>query len=188
MLKHVICALMVPTTVFAQQNCVLQEKTINQSTASIRETTDIRKDVVPWDANQKKCIVSFKALVGDTWYSANGDFVWDGELPAGEACAAAVTRAKKDLVNSIKPGRVTSEDVLICRDDENNTQISNAQVGSYVDISQLKPHPFYPKRFYHNGAECRWFLESSWTGKDIKQYQGVACKLEPNKWVVADKF
>ena len=187
-MRNLILLLLLPTTVWAQQNCVLQEKVVNRSSVSISEISDIRKDIVPWGNGQKQCIVNFSALVDNSWYPAHGNYIWDGELPAADACGIAVNKAKKDLTNSVKPSKIVSEDVLICKDDTGNSSIAITKVGSFVDIAQLAVHTKYPRRFYYNGAECRWFLESNWTGKDIRQYQGIACKLEPSKWVVVDKF
>ena len=187
-MRRLILLLLFPSVVWAQQNCVLQEKTVRRANVYIQETSDIRKDVIPWGNNQKQCIVNFKALIDNNWYAAHGEHVWDGELPVADACGIAVERAKKDLTNSVKPSNIVSEDVLICRDDTNNSNMYNTKVGSFVDITQLSVHLKYPRRFYYNGAECRWYMESNWTGKDIRQYQGIACRLEPEKWVVVDKF
>lgn len=187
-MRRLILTLLIPGSVWAQNNCVLQEKTVKQSNARITEVSDIRRDIVPFGSTQKQCIVNFKGLIDNNWYAAHGEYVWDGELPAGDACAIAVEKAKKDLTNSVKPSTIVSEEVLVCRDDTDNSKFAITKVGSFVDITQLSVHTKYPKRFYYNGAECRWFVESNWTGKDIRQYQGVACRLEPNKWVVVDKF
>jgi hypothetical protein len=183
----VILAVLIPVSALAQE-CVMQQKIVNKSETVITEVGDIRRDVVPWGKNQKKCMVNFRAMVDGTWYPAYGEYVWDGERPSSEACGAAVSQAKNDLTKKIKPSTIISEDVVVCNDSANQTGIKVAKVGSLVDIAQLRSHPNYPKRFYHNGAECRWFLDSSWTGKDIRQYQGIACMLEPTKWVIVDKF
>jgi len=183
-----IIALLLPASVWAQE-CVIQQKTVtNQTAVIIKQINEIKRDVIPWGTNQKKCIVNFKALVDDRWHMASGEYIWDGDQPVSEACGVAVARAKKDLTQTVKPANIVNEDVVICRDDTNQTDIRVTQVGNLVDIAQLKPHPDYPNKFYHNGAECRWFLDIGWTGKDIRQYRGIACKLEAGKWVVVDKF
>jgi hypothetical protein len=183
-----IIALLLPASVWAQE-CVIQQKTVtNQTSVIIKQTNDIKRDVIPWGSNQKKCIVNFKALIDNNWHMASGEYVWDGDQPVSEACGVATARAKKDLTQTVKPANIVNEDVVICRDDTNQTDIRVTQVGNLVDIAQLKPHPDYPNKFYHNGAECRWFLDIGWTGKDIRQYRGIACKLEAGKWVVVDKF
>jgi len=183
-----IIALLLPASVWAQE-CVIQQKTVtNQTAVIIKQINEIKRDVIPWGTNQKKCIVNFKALVDDRWHMASGEYIWDGDKPVSEACGVAVARAKKDLTQTVKPANIVNEDVVICRDDTNQTDIRVTQVGNLVDIAQLKPHPDYPNKFYHNGAECRWFLDIGWTGRDIRQYRGIACKLEAGKWVVVDKF
>jgi hypothetical protein len=186
-MQKIILTLLIPSSVFAQQ-CVLQSKTIDNTKTTITEISEIRRDIVPWANGQKKCIVNFKAQIDKQWHMAHGEYIWDGELPAQDACGIAVTQAKKDLTQSVKPSKLISEDVLICNDDTKQNTIKVAKVGSIVDIGQLRPHPTYPNRFYYNGTECKWFLDVSWTGKDIRQYQGIACKVEPTKWVVTDKF
>jgi hypothetical protein len=186
-MSKLIIGFLIPMSVLAQE-CVMQQKISTQTKTVISEVTDIRKDIIPWGKGDKKCLVKFKALIEGQWHSAYGEYIWDGELPASDACGAAVTKAKKDLTQSVKPANIVSEDVLICNDDKTQNKLKEAKVGSIIDIGQVRPHPNFTSRFYHNGTECRWFLDSSWTGKDIRQYQGVACKLEPSKWVVVDKF
>jgi hypothetical protein len=183
-----IVLLMLPTTLWAAQNCVMQEKIVNRSKVVIEEMGDIKRDVVPWTNNQKKCIVNFRARIGQEWYQGYGEYIWDGELPVNDACGAAATAGKKELTNRVKPSNIISEDVLICNDDTKLDAVRKTQIGSIVDITQLKSNPNYPRRFYHNGTECKWFTEVGFTGNNVLQYQGIACMLEPTKWVVVDKF
>jgi hypothetical protein len=185
--KNVIAALLIPLSVLAQE-CVVQEKMVNRTDTVITDISEIKRNVVPWVNNQKKCIVNFKAQIDGDWHLASGEFIWDGELPVADACGAAVKKAKRDLTFQVKPSIIISEDVLICNDDTRLAAVKKANVGGMIEIAQVRPHPTYPARFYHNGAECKMFLDSVWTGKDIRQYQGVACKVEPTKWVVVDKF
>jgi hypothetical protein len=182
-----IFLMLLSSNVLAQE-CVLQSKIVNNTKTLITEVGEIRRDIVPWANGQKKCLVNFKAQIDGQWHMAHGEYVWDGERPAQEACGAAVTQAKKDLTQQVKPATIISEEVLICNDDTKQNTIKITKVGSIVDVSQLRAHPNYPNRFVYNGTECKWFLDSSWTGKDIREYQGIVCKVEPTKWVVVDKF
>jgi hypothetical protein len=187
-MQKLIWLLLVPSLAVAAENCIMQDKIINRSNMVIEETSAIKRDVIPWNNNQKKCVVSFRARIGQDWHQAFGEYIWDGELPANDACGVAVTQAKKDLTNRVKPSNIISEEVLICNDNTDQSVMKKTQIGSIVDLSQLRPHPNYPKRFYHNGTECKWFVEIGWTSKDVIQFQGIACQLEPTKWVVVDKF
>ena len=37
-------------------------------------------------------------------------------------------------------------------------------------------------------TKCRVFLDTDWTGTDIRTRNGVICKLENDLWIVVDKF
>jgi hypothetical protein len=77
---------------------------------------------------------------------------------------------------------------MICRDQPDLLTLRSTNPGTVAELSQFRPHPEYPKRFWHNGAQCRMFLDSAWTGRDIRTYQGVICQVQDSKWVVVDKF
>jgi len=83
---------------------------------------------------------------------------------------------------------VRSEKVMICNDQENLNNLKTTTPGTKGQLHQFRPHPDYPKRFWHNGAQCRMILDSAWTGRDIHTYQGVICQLQDSTWVVVDKF
>jgi hypothetical protein len=84
--------------------------------------------------------------------------------------------------------QTTNEKVLVCKDQPKLSVLSSTQVGTVGDVGQFRPHPEYPKRFYHNGTECKWFVESNFVARDIRTYQGVICQIREGKWVVTDKF
>ena len=54
----------------AQADCVLQDKTVSQSSAVIAERSQITATVVPDPQTGKRCLVTFRARVGATWYTA----------------------------------------------------------------------------------------------------------------------
>jgi hypothetical protein len=186
-MSRLITLLLIPAAV-AAQDCVMQEKTVGRQNVVIAERSEIRRDIVPWSNNQMKCVVSFKARIDNSWHLATGEYIWDGDTPPGQACGAAVKMAEKDLTAKVKPSTIISEEVLVCRDDADKAARRFSKIGDVIDITQVRVHPNYQKRFNYNGTECKWFLDSVWTGKDIREYQGIACKVEPTKWVVVDKF
>jgi hypothetical protein len=83
---------------------------------------------------------------------------------------------------------VQTEKVMVCSDRENMNTLRNISVGTQADIHQFRPHPNFPREFWHNGTRCRWFTEPSFNGQDIHNYQGVICQLNLARWVVVDKF
>jgi hypothetical protein len=176
------------TNVYANDGCILQEKTTTRSTATVTERSQIRSAVVPFSNGQKKCIVNYRAKVDNNWYEAMGEYVWDGSNSSAEACSAAVKQADTDLIHRIKPTGLISEQVLICNDNPDTKQLQESNVGTIVDISQLRTHPEHPGSFMDKGTECRWFIDPAFNGRTVHNFQGIACKISEGRWAVVDKF
>jgi hypothetical protein len=185
-MKRLLLLLMIP--VVAHAECVLQDRTVSASTARIEERSGIKQNVVRLPTGESRCIVNFQARIGTEWYMASGHYDWPGDRPAGEACAVAATRAEDSVLSSAVPKNVRSEKVMICNDQPDNRILREAQIGTQGELHQFRSHPSYPDRFWHNGAQCRWFLDSGWNGRDVQTMQGVICQLSNQKWVVVDKF
>ena len=185
-MKRLLLLLAIP--ILAQAECVLQDRTVSATTAKIVERSGMRQNVVKLPSGNSRCLVTFQARIGTGWYTAAGHYDWPGDRPSGEACAVAATRAENFALESAAPKHVASEKVMIC-DDRPDTQIlREARIGTQAELYQFRPHPNYPDRFWHNGAQCRWFLDSGWNGRDVQTMQGIICQLSNQKWVVVDKF
>jgi hypothetical protein len=174
--------------VSAHADCVLQDKTVSQSSVSIAERSKISATVAPDPQQGKRCLVNFRARVGATWYTASGEYAWPGDTPRDSACAVAVKRAEDSVREQVASSRVISEKVLICTDDPTLDTIREINPGTVGDLSQFRPHPNYPNEFWYNGTRCRWFLDTGFTGKDVRTWQGIICLIHDSKWVVVDKF
>jgi hypothetical protein len=186
-MKHLIAlTVLIPALVGAE--CVLQDRTVTSHAIVIQERSGMRQTVVPTTEGGKRCIVNFRARVGATWYSATGQYDWAGDRPASEACAVAAARADDSVHAQTVSQHVRSEKVMVCNDREDSNTLRSTRPGTVAQLHQFRPHPDYPNRFWHNGAQCRMFLDSAWTGRDIHTYQGVICQLQPNQWVVVDKY
>jgi hypothetical protein len=173
--------------VSAHADCVLQDKTVSQSSAVISERTQLSATVVP-DPIGKKCLVTFRARVGATWYTANGEYAWPGDTPRDRACAVAVKRAEDSVQDQVASSRVISEKILVCKDDPTLDTIRRTNPGTVGELSQFRPHPDYPREFWYNGTRCRWFLDTGFTGKTVRTWQGIICEIHDSKWAVVDKF
>lgn len=185
-MKRLLLLLTIP--VLAQAECVLQDRTVSVAKARIEERSGIQQNVVRLPNGESRCIVNFRARIGSQWHMATGQFDWPGDRPAGEACAVAASRADDFALNSAAPKNVTSEKVMVCNDQPDNRILREAQIGTQAELHQFRTHPNYPDRFWHNGAQCRWFLDSGWNGRDVRTMQGIICELSNKKWVVVDKF
>lgn len=187
--KNIVAALpILVCTSISSAECVLQESIVTQHKAEIQERTSVRRDVVSMPDGMRKCIVDFRVRIHNKWYSAFGEYSWDGNRGSHEMCARAVKRAEDSVKERIGSGSSTTERLLICKDRPELNELKSSTIGTVGNNSQFRIHPEYPMRFWHNGAQCRWFLESQFTGKDIAQFQGVVCQVGKDQWVVVDKF
>jgi hypothetical protein len=172
----------------AHADCVLQDKTVSQSAVVIAERSQIKATVVPDPQAGKRCLVTFRARIGANWYTATGEYAWPGDTPRDSACAVATKRAEDSVREQVASSRVISEKILVCKDDPTLDTIRQTNPGTVGELSQFRPHPSYPREFWYNGTRCRWFLESGFTGRDIRTWQGIICEIHDSKWVVVDKF
>ena len=186
-MKKLILLLAFPTLALAEQ-CVLQDRTVSRGTVVIEERNNIRTEVVPSFSGGKKCMVSMTVRAQNAWHTAFGEYEWDGARPREEACAVAVKRAEDSVRERVGRSQVISEKTLICNDNPDLRTLRQTNPGTMGDLSQFRPHPEYTREFWHNGAPCRFFLDSAFTGSDIRTYQGVICKVHDSRWVVVDKF
>lgn len=179
---------LVPVWAMAADNCVMQDRTVSRNTVQIEERSPIRRDVVPYFNNQKKCVVDFRVRIGANWHTAFGEYVWSGDRPSSEACAQAVTAAENSVRDRVGQSQTQSEKILVCKDEPQLRTLRAAQIGTVGDVGQFRPHPELTGRFYHNGTQCKWFIDSAFTGQDVHTFQGIICQVQHNQWVVVDKF
>jgi hypothetical protein len=72
--------------------------------------------------------------------------------------------------------------------EESSITIQTVRIGQLVRLNQLRPHPVIQNEFAYKQNRCRWFSEASTAQKDLVQFQGIACEVQPNVWKVVDKF
>ncbi len=170
------------------QECVYQSRTVTKNDLEISERSNIVRDVTDVGNGNRKCTVHFSVRINQDWKMATGEWEWSGNKPHQQACAKAVQLAEKMVIERVAERDVSNEQVLVCNDDERYEQLKNIDVGTVGSIEQFRPHPEYDNSFYHQGAECRWFVDANFTGTEIRKYEGVICETKPDKWVVVDKF
>jgi hypothetical protein len=178
--------MLLPASVMAE--CVLQDQVVQRSQVVIAERSQIRSEVVTAPNGGRKCMVSFRARVGAQWHSAFGEHEWAGDRPREEACAVALANADQQVRERVGRSQTASEKVLICNDNPDLKTLRQTNPGTIARLAQFRPHPDRPKLFWHNGAQCRYFLDSQYTGTDIRTWEGVICQLQGDNWVVVDKF
>ena len=188
MLKRLAILALLPMTV--QAACVLTDRTSTASDVQIQERSGMRRHVVPTPglAGYRRCEVSFQARIGDRWYMASGYHDWPGDRPPAEACGIAQTRADSHAREQAGPSQVATHRTMVCTDRDDFNPARNVAVGVHAQLHQFRPHPNFPNEFWHNGTRCRWFLDTGFTGKTVRTWQGIICKIHDSKWVVVDKF
>ena len=186
-MKRLLALALIPATVLAS-DCVLQDRTVSRSTVTIAERSRIKPEVVPSINNGRKCMVTFRVRIGTDWHSAFGEHEWAGDRPREEACAVAVTRAESEVRERVGRLQTVSEKTMICTDRPDLDALRSTNPGTVAELHQFRPHPDFPREFWHNGAPCRYFLDSAYVRQDVRTFQGVICKIHDSKWVVVDKW
>lgn len=72
--------------------------------------------------------------------------------------------------------------------EEPGQTVRQVLIGQLVRETWVNRHPVITQYFDYRGNRCRWFLESGAAQKDLVQYQGIICEVQPNVWRVIDKF
>jgi hypothetical protein len=180
--------LLVSSPAIAQDRCRIYENTENQSSTQIQERGAIRRQTITENNGIKRCRVDFMVKIGPNWHPAGYEHRFGSNQGFNEGCAIAVHEAEREIMQSVGRQQVKQTSRMICDDDPDRRALSNANPGTVVNITQLKPHPDFPKNFAHNGTTCRWFLEPNWNGNQIRQWQGIACEVQDGRWVVVDRF
>jgi hypothetical protein len=185
-MKQALILMLLPASVWAE--CVLQDRIVQRSQVVIAERSQIQSTVVPASNGNRKCMVNFRARVGADWHTAFGEHEWPGDRPREEACAVAMSHADAQVRERVGRSQTASERVLICNDNPDLNTLRQTNPGTVGRQAQFRPHPDRPRLFWHNGAQCRYFLDSAYTGSDIRTWQGIICQLQGDAWVVVDKF
>ena len=186
-MKRLLALALIPATVLASE-CVLQDRTVSRSTVTIAERSKIKPEVVPSVNNGRKCMVTFRVRIGTDWHSAFGEYEWAGDRPREEACTVAVKRAEDEVRERVGRLQTVSEKTMICTDRPDLDALRSTNPGTIAELHQFRPHPDFPREFWHNGAPCRYFLDSAYVQQDVRTFQGVICRIHESKWVVVDKW
>ena len=186
-MKRLLALALIPATVLASE-CVLQDRTVSRSTVTIAERSKIKPEVVPSVNNGRKCMVTFRVRIGTDWHSAFGEYEWAGDRPREEACTVAVKRAEDEVRERVGRLQTVSEKTMICTDRPDLDALRSTNPGTVAELHQFRPHPDFPREFWHNGAPCRYFLDSAYVQQDVRTFQGVICRIHESKWVVVDKW
>ena len=177
----------VPSLLLAQE-CRLIDKTTSKNVATIERRTEVMRFILthPTDGT-KLCQVRFDLKINGEWHRARHETDWENHKTIEQACGRAVQQAERNVLDSVAKREVYTETLLVCNDDLDHIR-RQVPLGTVAQLSSFKSHPDYPNDFVHNGATCRWFIETEYKRNQIYNAQGVICNLKNNHWVVVDRF
>jgi hypothetical protein len=188
--KILIAVLLMSAMAVSAQECIMTDTIGSSDLGRVKDIQNVKADLTPWKNGKQTCTVTLEGRVDGKWGKGKGDFTWNGQSSSTQACIAAVDLAKKDLLNSLTDSTISNKTVVVCKEQKDKDKpLLNPAVGTILtNINSLRVHPNFPNSFYHNGEECRWYIETAWNGKDITHINGIVCRIDPGHWIIVDKF
>lgn len=165
---------------------VRQAMTVKQQ-AQIGRITDVQTLAVPISATHHKCIVTFRAQIGQDWVTGEGEKTGPKSVAESELCLAAMDLGRAQILSRANAQDIAVETSMVC-DERPEIQVRNVRIGDTVRDSEVRPHPNFPRPFRYLGTQCRWFIEPVFRNQDIGQYQGIICQSHGSQWRVVDKW
>ena len=171
--------------------CYMQSDSMGRTAGRLEQVADVKRYVVSYIDNQKKCIVSFRAFTKNQWWHGSGENVFKTSISEDQACNVALEVGKNQLAAQIYGQTVVSEGHLICSDLPKVTTRKVTKIGDVIQISEVQPHPNKKEPFGYKNTECRFFIETdvgSQGTRDLYTWQGVICNVRHGDWQVIDKW
>lgn len=166
----------------AHAECYTRSATVTKNQSDITRITDLEKTTLP----NGKCRVTFRALINNTWHTAEGEATTQN---ADYACSMAVSNGRIKILEKVSDTTLTANQELICTDQKIPESKPLVKVGDMVRESEVRVHPIYPNAFLYRGSQCRWFVESVPQAGKVEVNQGIICNSpSQNAWRVVDKW
>ena len=183
-----LIGLVVPAVSFAE--CSIESKiaTKTPEPVNIEETRNYKTALVPTEQGTKSCFVTFEVKFADTWYPVYGEQEWDGNSLATTACAMAKQNALKGFVGQHGEQLVEVNQDMTCADGEKAKHYKLKKVGAVLPIDKLRRDPSRPKAFLYQGTPCYWVRDVEWSQDKLNSFDGIACQVEDDQYVLVDKF
>jgi len=171
----------------AQADCYVRSATTGQAQISVTNIADVQTLVVPINHTQNKCFANYRALVNGKWESLEGTNVGPKSMSEEELCRGALDSSRAQILSRATGTNISVETNMVC-DDRPAIQVRNVKVGELVRVSEVRPHPNFPRPFVYRTAQCRWFIEPEPRVGDLLQRQGIICQSHGDEWRVIDKW
>ena len=179
-----ILAMMATT---AQADCYVRSAMTGRGQISITDVSDVQNLVVPISFTQNKCFATYRARINGEWQSLEGTRVGSKSLSEEELCRGALDSSRAQILSRASGTNMSVETNMMC-DERPNIQVRNVKMGELVRVSEVRPHPNFPRPFTYRTAQCRWFIEPEPRVGDLLQRQGIICQSHGDQWRVIDKW
>jgi hypothetical protein len=175
----------------AHAECYTRSATTSKTLARIERITDLHKSVLPDDEDESKisCRVTFRALIGTQWYTAESETKGPADGSIDQVCTQALNSGRTSILKQVSGSTVRVNQDMVCTDEPIPTSKPNVDTGNTIRESEVRVHPEHKALFYHRGSVCRWFVESKPEVGQVQMRQGIICHEPGNSdWVVVDKW
>jgi len=170
--------------------CYYRSSTINDLNARVQRQSEPVRDVMKLTDRITQCTVTWRLMIDNTWYTAQGRAQGDS-TPDHQVCAMAQDTGRARLMQQISGSSTSAYQELVCTD-QDIPKWKVVKKGDLVRESEVTPDPDHPGSFPHLGMECRRFLETIPWGEGLIQNRGVICKLQrgehSGQWKVIEKW
>lgn len=183
-----IIGLLAPAVTFAE--CSIESKiaTKTPEPVNIEETRNYKVALVPTEQGTQTCFVSFEVKYAEQWYPVYGEQEWDGTTSATTSCSVAKQHALKGFVHKHGEQLITLNEDMTCADGENAKHYTLKEIGAVLPIGKLRGDPDHARAFVYNGSQCWWIRDVEWSQEKLNSFNGIACQVEGDQFVLVDKF
>ena len=77
---------------------------------------------------------------------------------------------------------------MVCADGDKSKIHTIKEVGQIMNINRIKGDPARPDPFWYQGTKCYWVRDVEWKAEKLNSFQGVACQVDGDQYVLVDKF
>jgi len=171
--------------------CYYRSNTVNDLKARVQRQSEPARELVRLNDRTTQCTVTFRLMVDNTWYTAQGRAQGDTIVGEYQICAMAQDSGRARLLQQIQGVETSVHQELVCTD-QDIPKWKVVKKGDLVRESEVTPDPDHPGSFPNMGMECRRFLETIPWGEGLIQNRGVICKLQrgvhSGQWKVLEKW
>lgn len=175
----------------AEADCYYRSTTINDIKAKIQRQSEPVREIMRVNDNLVQCTATFRIMIDNVWFTAQGRAQADLNTPEPQICAQAQDAGRARLLQQIRGMETSVSQELVCTD-QDIPKWRPVKMGELVRESEVTPDPDHPGSFPYLGMECRRFLETINQGEGLIQNRGVICKLQRGenggKWKVIQKW